>query len=514
MIFSSFEFIFVFLPIVLAGYWLASIFKGTALSKLWLVAASLIFYGYWDWNYIFLIAGSIIGNFALARFQLSCEDKKLKRIILIVAILGNLGLLSYFKYLNFFFENIAFITGGYQIEKIILPIGLSFYTFQQISYQVDAFNGRSPVYNFLDYSLFVAFFPQLIAGPIVHHTEMLPQFAKKTLNSHKARNLLLGLCVFSVGLFKKSVFADTFATYADPVFNGAHAGTIALSAADAWQGVTAYGLQLYFDFSGYSDMAVGLGIMFGISLPFNFFSPLKAHNMIEFWRRWHISLTREINNLIYNPVSMSSTRYVINKRMGKLSSYFVAVALPTLFIWLIVGTWHGAGWTFILMGLAFGFCIAVNHFAKQFVYSRKKNAFVQLLLKVPNPFWVFCNFIAYLLIMVLFRSESMDTAKFIYSAMFDFDAPTVRRGVYSKMLNVEYIWFIAGLFTIWFLPNTIENFSRYRIGIDIFGWKRVREKGVGTFRFNYASVIFCAFLAMMGLIFIAQSTAEFIYFDF
>lgn len=512
MIFSSFEFIFGFLPVVLAGYWLASLFKSTLLSKAWLVLASLFFYGFLDWNYIFLISASIVGNFVLARLQLANTNPSSSKFLLLAAIIGNLALLSYFKYLNFFFENIAFLTGGYQIEKIILPIGLSFYTFQQISYQVDAFYNRSPKYNFLDYSLFVAFFPQLIAGPIVHHKEMLPQFTKKRLNSSKTRNLLLGLCVFSVGLFKKSVLADTFSLYADPVFNGVYAGTVVLSTYDAWQGVTAYGLQLYFDFSGYSDMAVGLGIMFGIKLPFNFFSPLKAQNMIGFWRRWHISLTREINNLIYNPVSMSSTRFVIQRRMGKLASYFVAVALPTLFIWLIVGTWHGAGWTYIIMGLAFGFCIAANHFAKQFIYNRKNNPAVALLLKIPKPFWVFSNFIAYLLIMVLFRSQDMKTVGILYSTMFGFGSTAT--STLTPILAYEYLWFISGLVIIWFLPNTIEYFSRYRVGIDIFGWKAVRRKVFGTFRLNYTSIIFCGTLAMLGLVFIAQSTAEFIYFDF
>lgn len=513
MIFSSFEFIFGFLPIVLAGYWLASLSKNVIFSKAWLVVASLFFYGFWDWNYIFLISASIIGNFVLARIQLANTNASASKALLIVAIISNIALLSYFKYLNFFFENIEFLTGGYQFEKIILPIGLSFYTFQQISYQVDAYNNRSPKYNFLDYSLFVAFFPQLIAGPIVHHKEMLPQFAQKRLNSAKVRNLLLGLCVFSVGLFKKSVLADTFALYADPVFNGAHAGTVVLSAYDAWQGVTAYGLQLYFDFSGYSDMAVGLGIMFGIKLPFNFFSPLKAQNMIGFWRRWHISLTREINNLIYNPVSMSSTRFVIQRRMGKLTSYFLSVAIPTLFIWLIVGTWHGAGWTYIIMGLAFGFCIAVNHFAKQFIYNRKKNPLVIFLLKIPNLFWVLCNFIAYLLIMVLFRSESLETVGVLYSAMFGFNEINIVSTI-PPVKSYEYLWFVAGLISVWFLPNTIEYFSRYRVGIDIFGWHEIRKKGIATFRLSFWSVFICSVMAMLGLVFIAQSTAEFIYFDF
>lgn len=514
MIFSSYEFIFGFLPVALIGFWLSSLIPYRAISKLWLVLASLFFYGYWDWNYIFLIGASIIGNFIIARFQMNTAPPLKKKYIVITAVLANLFLLSYFKYLNFFFENIAFITDGYQIEKIILPIGLSFYTFQQISYQVDAWNGRSPKYNFLDYSLFVAFFPQLIAGPIVHHREMLPQFMRKNFGASKLRNLLLGVCVFSVGVFKKATLADTFALYADPVFNGTYAGTIVLSTADAWQGVFAYGMQLYFDFSGYSDMAVGLGIMFGIKLPFNFFSPLKSQNMIEFWRRWHISLTREVNNLLYNPISMSSMRYVMQKRMQRFTSYFLSVAIPTLFVWLIVGTWHGAGWTYIIMGLAFGFCIAVNHFAKEFVYKNKSNSIVALLLNIPLPFWVGCNFVAYLLIMVLFRSQDLATVGKIYSAMFGFGPLPLATNTVPAIDKMGYFWFVGGLIIIWALPNSIQYFSRFRIGIDIFGWQQIRKKGRTVFRMNAKHVAFCGVLMMLGLVFIAQSTAEFIYFDF
>lgn len=514
MIFSSFEFIFAFLPVVLVGYWLSCLIDNKAIAKLWLILSSLFFYGYWDWNYVFLIISSITGNFAFARFQLASQNLNTKRLLLISTILSNLLLLFYFKYLNFFFDNLAFMTEGYQIEKIILPIGLSFYTFQQISYQVDTFNGRSPKYNLIDYSLFVAFFPQLIAGPIVHHKEMLPQFVKNNFGSPKLRNLLLGFCVFSVGVFKKSVLADNFATYADPVFNGVSTGTIMLTTFDAWHGAVAYSLQLYFDFSGYSDMAIGLGIMFGIKLPFNFFSPLKSKNMVDFWRRWHISLTREVNNLLYNPISLSTTRYVMRKRIRRFLTFILSVAAPTIFIWFIVGAWHGAGWTFIVMGLAFGVCISVNHFSRQFILNNSKLGLSRIWKLVPTPIWILCNFTAYLLIMVLFRSEDFSAASKIYQTMFGYTAATGVENSVSSYGILDHAWLVSGLMIIWFLPNTVQYFCRYRVGIDVFGWHEIRKKYFTTYRMSYLHVIFCAILMMFGLLAIAEGTAEFLYFDF
>ena len=427
--------------------------------------------------------------------------------------MANLLLLGYFKYLNFFFDNIAFITDGYQIEKIILPIGLSFYTFQQISYQADAYRNNTTKYSFLDYSLFVAFFPQLIAGPIVHHSEMLPQFIRSNFVTPRIRNLLLGLCVFAIGLFKKSVLADTFATYADPVFNGVLIEGTTLAALDAWQGVLAYGLQLYFDFSGYSDMAVGLGVMFGIKIPFNFFSPLKSQNMTEFWRRWHMSLTREVNNLVYNPISMNSMRYVANKRMKKVASFIVSVLLPTLLVWLIVGAWHGAGWTFLFLGLFYGICIAFNHFCRQFIYNKKSRTVTKLVNAAPPAIWISFTFIAYLFSAVLFRTENMKAVGIIYTAMLGFGSEVTSKSI-PELTTIAYSWLLMGLFVLWALPNSMEYFARYNAGIDIFGW-RPKGKFVNlAFRINIKHVVFCATLMMLGMIFIAKSTAEFIYFDF
>ena len=514
MIFSSFEFIFAFLPIVFLVYLLLGVFKNSTLSKAWLVLASLFFYGFWEWNYLYLIGGSILVNFALGRIQLNTEPIKTRKALLWLAIILNLLLLGYFKYLNFFLDSVSFLTDGYEIEKIILPIGLSFYTFQQISYQVDAYAKKVPKYNFLNYSLFVSFFPQLIAGPIVHHSEMMPQFDQKTFMSPRAKLIIIGISIFCCGLFKKVVLADNFAVYANPVFNGAHNLEATLTFSGAWIGAFAYAFQLYFDFSGYSDMAVGLGAMFGIKLPFNFFSPLKGRNMIEFWRRWHMSLTREITNLLYNPIAMSAMRTAMMRRYKKVFAFVYSVAIPTIIVWAIVGAWHGAGWNFVLMGLLYGACIIFNHFTKQFIYQNKKTPVIKHISKTPDVVAIIATFFFFVLASVLFRSQSMMAAGHIYSSMFGFG--NLQGGLaLSTFELLDGLWFLAAAVIIWGLPNSIEYFSRYKVGIDIFGFRQAARKPRFPWRLNTVSVLFCLSLAGAAFYFLATAeVSEFIYFDF
>ncbi len=276
------------------------------------------------------------------------KKQKTRKMLLVLGVTVNLGLLGYFKYTNFFVDQINRTMGyNFNVENILLPLAISFFTFQQIAYLVDAYRHETKEYNFLHYCLFVTFFPQLIAGPIVHHKEMLPQFAKDAIYKFNYVHMAIGLTIFAIGLFKKIILADGVAVYATPVFNAAEAKAV-LTFFEAWGGALAYTLQLYFDFSGYSDMAIGLAYMFGIKLPINFNSPYKATSIIDFWRRWHITLSRFLRDYLYIALG--------GNRKGNIRRYI------NLFLTMLLGgLWHGAGWTFVLWGMLHGSYLMINH---------------------------------------------------------------------------------------------------------------------------------------------------------
>ena len=302
MLFNSIEFILFFLPITLIIFFTIGILEYQRLAVLWLVSASLFFYGWWNPSYLWLLIFSMVFNYRMGVF-LSAGKKS--KALLAAGIAVNLGFMAYFKYTNFIVDNINLLVGGsYNVSYIILPLAISFFTFQQIAYLVDAYRNETREYSFLHYSLFVTFFPQLIAGPIVHHKEMLPQFEKRATYSLNLLNINKGLTIFIIGLFKKVVLADSIADYATPVFDAADAG-LTISFFEAWGGAFAYSLQLYFDFSGYADMAIGIAFLFGISLPLNFSSPYKSKSIIDFWRRWHMTLSRFLKDYLYIPLGGS-----------------------------------------------------------------------------------------------------------------------------------------------------------------------------------------------------------------
>ncbi len=349
MLFNSFEFIFVFLPVVLAVFYFL-VHRGQQSTALyWLVLASLFFYGWWRPVYLWLIVGSVLFNYAIGNVLTSKTlSRRVRRTALWFGVAANLASIGYFKYANFFVENVNALLGtSYHLDTILLPLAISFFTFQQIAYLVDAWRGETEEHNFRNYALFVTFFPQLIAGPIVHHKEMLPQFMQRDASHFSSSNLIVGLSIFAIGLFKKVVIADGVAPYSDAVFGMAKAGeTIHLL--EAWTGAIAYTLQLYFDFSGYSDMAIGIARMFGIRLPVNFNSPYKALNIIDFWRRWHMTLSRFLRDYLY--FALGGNRKGPTRRHINL--------MTTM---LLGGLWHGAGWTFVIWGGLHGIYLIINH---------------------------------------------------------------------------------------------------------------------------------------------------------
>jgi len=348
MLFNSYVFIGAFLPATLVVYRLLCLTGHPRLPFLWLVVASLFFYGWWNPIHVPLLMASIVANYLLGmKLTTPGISPTAKRSLLIFGITANLAVLAYFKYSMFIVENAGALTGlDFGIQAVVLPLGISFFTFQKVAYLVDAAEGKAAEYRFLDYCLFVTFFPQLIAGPIVHHREMMPQFRRPEAMRFSHGDFAMGLTFFTAGLWKKVVLADTLATYATPVFSAASEQV--LTAGEAWTGAIAYALQLYFDFSGYSDMAIGLGLLFGIRLPFNFASPYKAVNIIDFWRRWHMTLSKFLRDYLYVPLG--------GNRQGSTRRYV------NLFLTMLIGgLWHGAAWTFVIWGALHGVFLIVNH---------------------------------------------------------------------------------------------------------------------------------------------------------
>ena len=344
MLFNSYVFLLAFLPVTLVGYFLAGR-HGRTPAIAWLVLASFVFYGWWDWRYIPLLLLSILFNFFLGSSIARHAGGDAARRQLIVGVAVNLGLLGFFKYADFFIGAANAVSGStLPLLHVVLPIGISFYTFTQIAFLVDASHGEVREYRLVHYALFVTYFPHLIAGPILHHKEMMPQFDRAAPVRPEWRNFEIGFSFFAIGLGKKVLLADSLAPFANAAFASPDGHTLLT----AWLGVLAYGLQLYFDFSGYSDMAIGLSRLFGIKLPLNFDSPYKSRNISEFWRRWHMTLSRFLRDYLYVPLG--------GNRRGPARRYlnlFVTMGLG--------GLWHGAGWGFVVWGLLHGFYLSVHH---------------------------------------------------------------------------------------------------------------------------------------------------------
>ena len=351
MLFNSYEFLLIFLPVTLTGYLLFNRLRLGTAANAWLLAASLFFYAWWDVAYLPLMLGSILFNYTVGNLLVESEKLK-KRIVsnwalLLAGIGGNLLLLGYFKYADFFLGSVNATLGtDLPLLEIVLPLGISFFTITQIAFLIDAYEGLVEERKLLNYSLFVTFFPHLLAGPILHHKEMMPQFDRPRSKVLDWRNMALGLFLFFIGLFKKVVIADPFSVVVKAGFDVAPS----LNFVEAWVTSLAYTMQLYFDFSGYSDMAIGAGLMFNIRLPVNFHSPYKATGVIDFWKCWHITLTAFITTYVYTPILRAFGRVTFAR---SLLAVFLAM--------FVSGIWHGAGWTFIIWGSMHGAALVVNH---------------------------------------------------------------------------------------------------------------------------------------------------------
>jgi len=462
MLFNSYGFIFVFLPIALFGFYAIGSKSHHRTAIAWLVGCSLFFYGWWNPAYLSIIVISMLFNYAIGTL-LAGENKS--KITLSLAIGANLLSLVYYKYFNFFLNTLnSTVETHFTIETIILPLAISFFTFQQIAYLIDAYRGETREYNFLSYCLFVTFFPQLIAGPIVHHREMLPQFAKNTLYKLNYQHLFIGLSIFTLGFFKKAVLADGMIEYVNLSFNLAETST-PITFFAAWAGSLCYALQLYFDFSGYSDMAIGLARMFGIILPMNFNSPYKARNITLFWRQWHMTLSRFLRDYLYIPLG--------GNRKGK-----VRQTINLMLTMILGGLWHGAGWNFALWGLLHGFFLVCHHTWTQIT------SFINIRL---NPFFAWClTFSVVLFAWVPFRAQTLEGTLNIWRGMLGLNGFFLPKwmaayshgyedwiteykisfvGIFYQVGPVklmDIVWFILLFTIVFYLPNTQQFMYRYR----------------------------------------------------
>lgn len=389
MLFNSFEFILLFLPMTLLAYFGLNRLGYNRAAKGWLVIASLYFYSFFNLKYLWLILFSLLFNHFMSH---QIHDRKQKKGVLTLGILVNLGLIGYYKYLDFFLENVNALFGtNLPFMKLLLPLGISFFTFQQVAFLVDSYRGKLPKHTFLDYALFVTYFPQLIAGPIVLSNEMLPQFEDTEAKKFKYENFNRGLYLFTLGLAKKVIIADSIAMFANIGFDSVET----LNFTESWLSSLAYTMQLYFDFSGYCDMAIGLGLMFNIRLPLNFNSPYKSTNIQEFWRRWHITLGRFLSHYLYYP--LGGNRQGLNRTIINLFIVFLVSAI-----------WHGAGWTFIIWGMLHGLSILIYKVWSNYVKPMNKYLALMITFLTVNTFWVF------------FRATSVEKAWTILKGLVDF----------------------------------------------------------------------------------------------
>ena len=469
MLFSSYEFLFCFLPITIIGYYLILNAKKVNMARVWLVIASLFFYGWFNMKYLPIIVISILINFVIGK-RIKKEDKH-KKIYFIIGSIFNVGLLCYFKYYDFFVENVNILfKTNWTLKHLLLPLGISFFSFQQLSYLIDVYKGETKDYSLLNFSLFVTFFPQLIAGPIVLHSEIMPQFDDKEKQKLNWDNIASGIFMFSMGFFKKLVIADSFAIWATNGFDSISS----LTFYQAWFISLSYTIQIYFDFSGYSDMAVGIGKIFNIDLPANFLSPYKATSISEFWRRWHITLGRALSTYVYKPLG--------GNRKGRVKTY-----INLLLTFLVSGLWHGAAWTFVFWGLLHGIASVIDRLFRDNNWKINKYVSWILTFMFVNCAWVF------------FRATTFERAFEILTAMFSVPSGGVLNmaGIITNgsiiIIGLVYILLVISLVVTLSFKNTYELAE--------------------TFDYTTINTVYVVILMMVGISFMPR-ISPFIYFNF
>jgi len=505
-LFTSFDFLLYFLPLCLCGYYLIAAGGWRRAAAAWLALMSLAFYGWWSPAYTILLLASIGFNYAggllIARARRG-QGRFKARPLLVAAVAVNLTALAYFKYADFFIDSLDRAFGlEVGLLHVVLPLGISFFTFTQIAFLVDTYAGKVSEARFVHYLLFVTYFPHLIAGPVLHHAEMMPQFERESTYRFQLDNFLAGALLLLIGLAKKILFADGIQPFVAPVFDHG----LPLSGIDAWGGVLAYALQLYFDFSGYSDMAIGLAWMFNVNLPLNFNSPYKAVNIVDFWRRWHMTLSRFLRDYLYIALG--------GNRLGFLRRYV------NLFLTMVLGgLWHGAGWTFVIWGALHGAYLIVNH-AWQALCHRIGWTGLGWPGRVLSTLLTFaCVNVAW----VFFRAHDLNAALHVLSAMSgaqgwalpaEWREPLAAvsgccdfRGT-AAFDGLRQLCWIGGLLAlVWFAPNSQQLMAALRASAV---WQRTVAGGQAWI----ATGTVAAAILLLAILNASLGVSEFIYFNF
>lgn len=486
MLFNSYIFILLFLPLTLVGYFGLNHFQKYRIANIWLILMSLWFYGYFNPKYLILIGGSILVNYSISKAINNSNNASAQRGLLTAGIIINLASIFYFKYFDFFIQNVNILfQQSFELQNIVLPLGISFFTFQQISYLVDSFRGETKGYGFIEYALFVSFFPQLVAGPIVLHNEMIPQFRDPARRRANAENFGKGIYIFAIGLFKKVLIADTFGKAVAWGFSSVSE----LTSLEAFLISLSYTFQLYFDFSGYCDMAIGIGNMFNVQLPINFNSPYKAVSIIDFWDRWHMSLTRFLRQYVYFPLGGS--------RKGKLRTY-----VNIMIVFLISGLWHGANWTFVLWGGIHGIANCLNRLGRKL--WNKLGIITQWFLT-----FMFVNFT-----WIVFRAESIEQAGEVIKKILFFDSLSIRNEFVKCFELPEFIYLRehVGLMKVycyktWGVPMWIFLISAFFIVLNLKNSSEIEFRP--TLRKAFTTIVLLVW-SVMSL----SGVSTFLYFNF
>lgn len=514
MLFNSYSFLLLFLPITVLGFFLAGRLGKTAGSA-WLAACSLFFYAWWDYRYLTLLIASICANYLLGSFIARHSASAKGRLGLTAGIITNLLLLGYYKYVDFFISSAnSVLSTDWPILGVVLPIGISFFTFTQIAFLADAYVGKVKEYRFVYYVLFVTYFPHLIAGPVLHHKEMMPQFDEDENYRPAASNFAIGLTIFAIGLAKKVLIADNLAVYAAPAFVP---GVDSPSFFFAWGGALAYAFQLYFDFSGYSDMAIGLSRLFGVRLPLNFNSPYKSRNIAEFWRCWHMTLSRFLRDYLYIP--LGGNRHGNIRRQVNLATTMV-----------LGGLWHGAGWNFVIWGALHGSYLVIN----QLWQKISSWSPFRLPVGISRFLGVTSTFLCVVFAWVYFRAPDLATANRLVLGMLGSFGIALPEPILSRLgplrsvidnMGVQsylgggaffvetWCWIAVGGVIAFFAPNTQEIMRHFEPALIEEGKSKSKPIPGIAWRPMRRSAIAIGVLFAFGMLALSRPT-EFLYFQF
>ena len=532
MLFNSTNFLFIFLPATLVGYYIFSAFS-RFFAITWLVIVSILFYGYLSLSSLPVMLVSILVNYWFS-LRIRSSLKSQRKLILIIGITANIIALCYFKYANILIQGFNLLIEYLQksninLIELALPLGISFFTFTQIAYLFDVYQGKIRQSTLPNYFLFVTFFPHLIAGPIIHHKQFMPQIEGKVIFRPNCKKISIGITILTLGLSKKLFLADNLKIYADTMFNSVAIG-VEPNLLASWLGTAAFTFQLYFDFSGYSDMALGISLLFGIILPINFNGPFRATNIIDFWKRWHITLTKYFNEYLYTPVAIKMSRFGLGK--GLIIETFCMIIIPLMITMIVIGAWHGANMTFILFGLMHGLFLVLNHIWRKIKIwkkiSNKNNSFY-------TPYnilsWIL-TFISVNISFAIFRADNLDIALVIYKGLLGINGVLLPNKLIDLLslpdenrvvTNIWQVWdgpdpvklityLAACFFIIYALPNTLYLMENLKIASD-------RVKSI----YNNRNFITCkeSLIAMLltglllGLAFSQLNNSnEFLYFQF